>query len=52
LSHPEQNQHPALTALARLGVSQATIEPETGRLEVRISAAARELAEIVSGVGV
>lgn len=49
LCHPEQDQQPALAALTQLGVSQATIEPDTGRIEVRISAAARELPEIVSG---
>lgn len=49
LTEPEEQQQPALAALAQLGVPHATIEPDTGRIEVRISAAARELPEIVSG---
>ncbi|WP_068481548.1 ATP-binding cassette domain-containing protein [Pseudoclavibacter helvolus] len=49
LTEPEEQQRPALAALAQLGVPHATIEPYTGRIEVRISAAARELPEIVSG---
>lgn len=49
LTEPEEQQRPALAALAQLGVPHATIEPDTGRIEVRISAAARALPEIVSG---
>jgi ABC-2 type transport system ATP-binding protein len=49
LANPKKQQQPALAALAQLGVSHATIEPETGRIEVRITAAARLLPEIVSG---